>query len=127
MGLEVGFYAKGGDEVISLRNHHRFTDLLFEEPGEIIAPYSDFRVTALSVEVLLAKIENEMEEHGLRSAPRPRRCPAPAQELLDDIPDSFCRDEPERWSEALPHYQLLLVGLLALIRRDGALICSWSA
>lgn len=79
------------------------------------------------VESILAKIEAEMEREGLPLEPLAERLPASFEDFREEVPEGFCFEEPADWTSSLPHYRVLLTRLLALVRHEGVLICSWSA
>jgi hypothetical protein len=127
MGLDVGYYNQAGEEVLGFRNHHDLAALFFAEPAVTIEPYADFYVTRPMVESILAKIEAEMERAGLPLEPLAERLPASFEDFREEVPEGFCFEEPADWTSSLPHYRVLLTRLLALVRHEGVLICSWSA
>lgn len=127
MGLDFGFYRQDETEALGFRNHHDLFDMLCSRPLVQIEPYTDFYVTRPMIEAVLEEIEENMRTNGssLDALPKPGTDVFSA--ILNAIPESFYWSEPGNTQAALLIYWILLTDLLEEIRKDGCLICGWSA
>lgn len=127
MGLDVGFYSEQSEELLALRNHYWLLERFLEQPHEKVETYDDFYVTRAMVLTVLETVEAEMREAGM---PLPKIDDDDLllpDDMLKDIPDGFCDEEPEEWPDALAPYRLLVTRLLYEVQARYVLICGWSA
>ncbi|GHF75954.1 hypothetical protein [Seohaeicola zhoushanensis] len=127
MGLDIGFYRQDETEALGFRNHGDLFDMFIAQPHVRVEPYDDFYVTRPMVTAVLEEIEEEMTANGLPPPTLPDRDTIEFADLRSAIPREFFFGEPDDWVAALPFYRVLLAELLDDVRRDGCLICGWSA
>ncbi|GHF76499.1 hypothetical protein [Seohaeicola zhoushanensis] len=127
MGLDIGFYRQDETEALGFRNHGDLFDMIIAQPHVRVEPYDDFYVTRPMVTAVLEEIEEEMTANGLPLPTLPDRDTIEFADLRSAIPREFFFGEPDDWVAALPFYRVLLTELLDDVRRDGCLICGWSA
>ena len=127
MGLDIGFYRQDETEALGFRNHGDLFDIFIAQPHVRVEPHDDFYVTRPMVMSVLEEIEDEMAAGGLPLPPLPDRDTLAFAALRSTIPHDFFWGEPDDWMTALPFSRVLLTELLDDVRRDGCLICGWSA
>jgi hypothetical protein len=127
MGLDIGFYTEDDEQLLGLRNHHGLLRLFLDQPHDTIGGYDDFYVTAEMVGAVLEAVEEEMEDAGMTLPELPQDGAQTSGDLMRDLPEDFCDEEPDEWTAALPHYRVLLAFLLVAAEEERTLICGWSA
>ena len=126
MGLDLGFY-KDGEEILYFRNHWDLIQLFHPKEEDYHRPSDDFTVSERMFVDALRAVEDQMMSSGIPFPILPARTPRLPKEFEQEVPEYFCHEEPEDWEAALPHYRILLTRLLEMVRREGPLICGWSA